>query len=112
MSEELKPCPFCGGYAETKCRHDGNDIEYFEAGCHRCNASRYSYGAMTDAIEAWNTRPKASPALGRLKTMNKGVLGALIDGDVDRTRKEAEAVQDEIMRLIASLAPPADEGGE
>ncbi|MBR2208098.1 MAG: Lar family restriction alleviation protein [Synergistaceae bacterium] len=59
MSEELKPCPFCGGEAEV-CA-DENE-EYFVS-CTKCTAL---FGYCTDtwgeyeteaaAIEAWNRR--------------------------------------------------------
>lgn len=61
MSEELKPCPFCGGEGKhtlSKC----NPVNY--VGCHDdyCPANdAFSYNfadeeGKQDALKAWNTR--------------------------------------------------------
>ena len=46
MTDELKPCPFCGGEAEYKIAYGVT--------CHTCGAKKPSMYA--DAPEAWNTR--------------------------------------------------------
>jgi len=51
MTNELKPCPFCGGEAET---HDGRGVQ-----CSQCGA-RMQYTLDPEKIvsrAAWNTRP-------------------------------------------------------
>ena len=49
---ELKPCPFCGGEAETV----GFDAPERWVICKRCKASTESHTCADAAIEAWNTR--------------------------------------------------------
>ena len=53
MSEELKPCPFCGGEARLIHLNDVN--KYVE--CVDCNAESALYDRRIQAIEAWNNRP-------------------------------------------------------
>ena len=61
MTEELKPCPFCGGraivfhdgahYADT-----GEDAgELWVVGCTKCDAM-VGKDTVTEAIAAWNRR--------------------------------------------------------
>lgn len=59
MSDELKPCPFCGGEARAfRCEESGT----FDVQCQRCGAipfigSRTSEKkTMADVIAAWNAR--------------------------------------------------------
>lgn len=59
MSEELKPCPFCGGEAMAfRCEESGT----FDVQCQQCGAipfigSRTSEKkTMADVIAAWNAR--------------------------------------------------------
>lgn len=59
MSEELKPCPFCGGEARAfRCEESGT----FDVQCQQCGAipfigSRTSEKkTMDDVIAAWNAR--------------------------------------------------------
>lgn len=50
MTDKLKPCPFCGGEADTEWHHG-----YWGVRCTSCYAEVTADG-MNDAIEAWNTR--------------------------------------------------------
>ena len=55
-TDELKPCPFCGGDAEI---YDFKDGRYF-VGCSNTNCDVYPYTSIhydkEDAIAAWNRR--------------------------------------------------------
>lgn len=51
MSEELKPCPFCGSSASL-----WNDIRTHFISCGGCSARGGSYGTTEEAIDAWNRR--------------------------------------------------------
>ncbi len=56
MSEELKPCPFCGGKAELR-RY--GDSAYYYIECTQCEVGAYFYNTDNDAIAAWNMRTEA-----------------------------------------------------
>lgn len=54
--DELKPCPFCGGEAET-----GKTVFGLRAGlifvfCKKCYASSLDYKTEKEAIKVWNRR--------------------------------------------------------
>lgn len=56
MSEELKPCPFCGGEPYTLDTREGWHIECSNDDC-VCQPSLYTfYHRFEDAVEKWNTR--------------------------------------------------------
>lgn len=64
MNKELKPCPFCGGEAETEGQRNymGNDFRSIVI-CRKCGAQIRRDGTVSvadlvykQAIEAWNTR--------------------------------------------------------
>jgi Lar family restriction alleviation protein len=57
MTEELKPCPFCGGEARL---HDENFIL-----CDECCTEGNLYTDPSDAIAAWNRR--ATPPTDAMK---------------------------------------------
>ena len=52
MSEELKPCPFCGGEAELT----GFGAPEYWVWCPNCKASADMHTGMENAIAAWNAR--------------------------------------------------------
>lgn len=58
---ELKPCPFCGGKAETseQTTDKGNKFAFGWIGCQQCQCFiNYinNYTGKTKAAEAWNRR--------------------------------------------------------
>ena len=58
--EKLKPCPFCGGFAEVHCWHRpqcmAKDEIRAEVQCNYCFATVGTYYTKEEAIEAWNRR--------------------------------------------------------
>ena len=60
MSEELKPCPFCGGEAllAGPRPHEGFTVIVIE--CEECPALVYANSTM-EVIEYWNTRKEPKP---------------------------------------------------
>lgn len=79
MSEELKPCPFCGGKAE---RHTIEDEEPSNAGgdvicCSRCGASSHvEFGRKENLVSVWNTRPELTTLRAENELMREA-LGKL-----------------------------------
>lgn len=61
MTEELKPCPFCGGYATIRHtqplyeRRTGKRCGYF-AMCEQCLTSSDNYNSVEACAEHWNRR--------------------------------------------------------
>lgn len=57
MTEELLPCPFCGGEAKEM-----NEHSLIKFGCDKCDIKPHSYYQVSfpqwrdDAIAEWNTR--------------------------------------------------------
>lgn len=60
MSEELKPCPFCGGNSSTNQFESagGNGRMIWIVGCENpdCEVTFQGHARKVDAIKAWNTR--------------------------------------------------------
>ncbi len=54
---ELKPCPFCGGEANSEIDDYGMCTEHFVE-CLSCVARTSTYDSPKEAITAWNTRAK------------------------------------------------------
>ena len=75
MTEELKPCPFCGG--EAKC------IEFYglyHVICCNCYVAGKDCSTRESAVSAWNTRPienELSGKIGKLESENKRLREAL-----------------------------------
>lgn len=67
MSEELKPCPFCGGEAEIWRAHPENPPRKAWIACmSRCAVMTKEHDTDAAAIAAWNTRasePEMAEAL-------------------------------------------------
>lgn len=58
MSEELKPCPFCGGKAKLiEEKHREYPSTYIVA-CKGMCIRQYPYKDKNRALEAWNRRAK------------------------------------------------------
>ena len=64
--QKLKPCPFCGGEAESDFGFDHNNKTYFYVTCLKCGGETNHYKTKAEAITAWNPRPE-NPLLEELK---------------------------------------------
>lgn len=53
MTEELKPCPFCGGNPDVYSWNGGGVVW---VRCRSCGIDYKAYANADEAIEAWNTR--------------------------------------------------------
>lgn len=61
-TQELKPCPFCGGKAMVEEFRDGDDPQpLFVATCEVCPVKTYDQFSAQEAIRVWNARPYAGP---------------------------------------------------
>ena len=62
MSEELKPCPFCGASARVELRQDDNYNYTVQVICNGCGCQTSiffgDYSSRQLSIEAWNRRAK------------------------------------------------------
>lgn len=97
---DLKPCPFCGGEAEVRMRHDSVfGVDWYRAQC--VNEHLGSEKTSKDkAITAWNTRPdtlgwqtvetapSSGPKVWVFGRFHKEPELALPDGDFWRYRKK------------------------
>ena len=55
MNIEIKPCPFCGGYAKEVAGVDGASTFHFFIMCTKCKVVMKSK-LRDDLIERWNKR--------------------------------------------------------
>ena len=84
MSEELKPCPFCGGTSDEDDYNDMSDPEntyedppvcfmgadgMVVAGCFSCEVR--VYGDTKQAAESWNTRPIEDALKQRIRELEE-----------------------------------------
>lgn len=61
MTDELKPCPFCGGEAEVQEFTECGEVIGYEVHCMACDAINPHFSAAKtrgSAVLAWNTRYK------------------------------------------------------
>lgn len=82
MSEELKPCPFCGGSAQESFAdfHDGGHVK-----CSECGVTGPVWSNDTqDAVNAWNIR--ASNTL----TEEQAARIAELEAEVQRRKKRED----------------------
>jgi len=94
MSEELKPCPFCGGEAELQTPELTGDL-CGTVMCMDCYGSGPSKDDWRDALIAWNTRPiedGLTEEIDRLRKTyaNKAELVEALISVVDTARTAVE----------------------
>jgi hypothetical protein len=76
MSEELKPCHFCGAKGEVLHGDQGWWPYCSNDSCFLSNGPEYGDMSMADAVKAWNTR--------------KSIQISEIDGVIEELSKESE----------------------
>ncbi len=62
-TQELRPCPFCGGPGRKECR-GGSDQVIFFVQCGDCGCYTAEFTSEDAAIEAWNRRPQIDQVMG------------------------------------------------
>lgn len=83
MSETLKPCPFCGGYARRQTEFMSDGYEYVAVACSKCGAmtpgnySRYGDQAEWD----WNNRVERTCHMELDKAASRAMCGPALRCD-------------------------------
>jgi Lar family restriction alleviation protein len=76
MTEQLKPCPFCGGDVYTIQNLDDGSDNYgtYFVRCTECPANVFSFASEQQAIDKWNTRdPRFVDTSKRIKELEREV---------------------------------------
>lgn len=75
MTDELKPCPFCGGEAErTTLEEDGPNFGGDVITCKRCfSSSHVEFGFKENLNSHWNTRATDATLRAKIKAMHAGL---------------------------------------
>ena len=104
MTEELKPCPFCGG--EAKC------IEFYglyHVICCNCHIAGKDCSTRESAVSAWNTRPiedELVEKIGKLKAKKKRLREAL-EVILDEAQKDEPCIL--AIKVVAYTTLKGDE---
>lgn len=105
MSEELKPCPFCGCGAVIDCYN-----YYFNATCKNCFVEVVGFENREDCIKVWNNRPiedEKDKEIERLKYKLNNIKYTLTKyHDVSLSKinaKEAEGVHFFVFKFSSAL---------
>lgn len=87
LKNDLLPCPFCGGEAQTDYWDIGKTMYTVE--CRACFGMCYSLGDEKSAIKSWNTRPeKCCGARGAEACMKEDRTGAECPANILKRRKK------------------------
>lgn len=106
MTEQLKPCPFCGKKPEII----GYDDEMYQVICRDCDGTQDTFfDSPEEAAKAWNTRPiedELHGKIGKLESENKRLKkkldealrqrdfnAGLVLGFQERVKKQREALE-------------------
>lgn len=85
MTNDLLPCPFCGGSAHYNFTDAGADRKYYRVHCSKCDARiGHPYTGKDAAATAWNTRTPNKPAevdLDVLRTALRNADVAIQNGE-------------------------------
>lgn len=74
MTQEIKPCPFCGSSNCEEIYQNGR-AEGWVVRCNSCGATGAAFAYGRDAVEKWND--VSSAGVGRHTALNKGRIEAL-----------------------------------
>ena len=105
MSEELKPCPFCGK-DEANFTTDKWGNYYVE--CEYCGAQTNPYDDKEIVIEEWQTRPIEDDLIARIAELSQAVglittLKPTMVMDADHPLEMAKEVAEYVNNRIAEL---------
>jgi Lar family restriction alleviation protein len=106
MSDDLKPCPFCGGNAKRYYRADDSGWENTDwVGCtDGCGASTACYETKALAVTVWNTRIDTDDMADRIEELEAKLAKAvgLVDDMLEWGTWYGEALK-EILHRLAEL---------
>ena len=76
MSEELKPCPFCGMDAPDWCDESDGGGDWHFVQCRDCESTTgHHYNSKDEAIAAWNRRAPINPPPSSTDALKKAQEG-------------------------------------
>lgn len=111
MTEQLKPCPFCGGNADIVRSDDiSGHPRWYKVYCKKCQNRTWEHPRKKNAVLAWNTRAPAKPdaeLVERLLDLLKSVGHHGIDVGYGEHQigiyevKEAQLLYEEVAALTA-----------
>ena len=98
MSDDLKPCPFCGGKAEHSIGKTGDGKPWHYVECVDCGATGptpdyadHNIAVIECRAEAWNTRADRIEELeAEIKLLSEGVTIAHLRGAMDAHANRAD----------------------
>jgi len=114
MTENLKPCPFCGDASDLEIRDRG--YPWYSINCVTCGMMTWAYKTKDEAIRRWNTRADMHASLAderdkykclyemrgveinRLTASNTGLVDAL-----EETLMFADKIAEDYIKLSEML---------
>jgi Lar family restriction alleviation protein len=112
MSEELKPCPFCGGEAEHYSRLNTGatadwcgEVSHWASCTGDCGAGTCMHETEASAWVAWNTR--ASTTALQAELAEARARNAVLEGALLETREMLELCRQALEADCASLIDDA-----
>ncbi|MDB4378650.1 Lar family restriction alleviation protein [bacterium] len=104
MSEDLKPCPFCGGDAKRYYRADDSGWENTDwVGCtDGCGASTACYETKALAVTVWNTRIDTDDMADRIEELEAENMGLRLE--LQHANDAADEAIEQAKKLEAKMA--------
>ncbi|MBO7330062.1 MAG: Lar family restriction alleviation protein [Lentisphaeria bacterium] len=110
MSEELKPCPFCGQDVSIgpvdDCTH------YWYVCCEDCDITRFIFGSKQESIKIWNTRPAEDALKAEVERLTQALEAIAKNAEFWDDWDDSLAVIYRICRRALSDNPDTGEGVE
>ena len=104
MSEELKPCPFCGNKYAGEIEHGDTFIGFYHIACTKCEAQIVG-GTLEAAKQLWNTRPEED----QLKTQLAGRTHHHSDA---RVEAEVVVLREALKSCLVLISNSVSNGGK
>lgn len=93
MSEDLRECPFCGGWEDTYIIPDGHEGWYL--GCEQCNYNLYLPNCTEEeAARRWNDRPVENTLIAEITRYRRALYN--LEGDCICRQKFATSDEEKL----------------